>query len=470
MRRHSVQARIASLVVLGLVLIGTLCGFVLLHQSDSFVLTPDEAHSANAVVKVKGEAPERRQGGIFYLDVLVHRARWRSPGSPGSRTPRRWCRPRSSCRRAAASTTSSVRPARHPRLQEQGRRRRAARARPQGHRRRRRGRPSRASTRWPVGGLRRGMVIVGCGGSHASARSSSCGKLAAAAQERRDREAAVLDGEKRRTIEAKLTTGPQAPGRPLIGVAAAGASPRRSPPAEAQDPDRHRQPRRAVAPAWRSPSRCRLAHRPRLHPMAGGSRSPARSSLDGTRRDHRRDEAEGDGGARRSGARAPGRAAGGTSRRPSAGAGKVPVVGGQDVRRSAAGDPRFHALTSKPGAVSGDRESPQFAARSVLGGPGVESPAATKVAASPRADRPVRPMDQRRDHLRGLLFRRELLCALRLDEPCPTFRPASASGPSSRRAQAPLLALVAHAAREPRGLAVRAPLERCRSARLQSAA
>jgi hypothetical protein len=25
-------------------------------------------------------------------------------------------------------------------------------------------------------------------------------------------------------------------------------------------------------------------------------------------------------------------------------------------------------------------------------------------------------------------FRRELLCALRLDEPCPTFRPASVDG------------------------------------------
>jgi hypothetical protein len=36
-------------------------------------------------------------------------------------------------------------------------------------------------------------------------------------------------------------------------------------------------------------------------------------------------------------------------------------------------------------------------------------------------------------------FRRELLCALRLDEPCPTFRPASKQGLVPPR-QAPLLA------------------------------
>ena len=35
-------------------------------------------------------------------------------------------------------------------------------------------------------------------------------------------------------------------------------------------------------------------------------------------------------------------------------------------------------------------------------------------------------------------FRRELLCALRLDEPCPTFRPASRHGLVPPR-QAPLV-------------------------------
>jgi hypothetical protein len=64
-------------------------------------------------------------------------------------------------------------------------------------------------------------------------------------------------------------------------------------------------------------------------------------------------------------------------------------------------------------------------------------------------------MDQRRITCEDCYFRRELLCALRLDEPCPTFRPASARGLVPPR-QAPLLALVAHAAREPESLAVRA--------------
>jgi hypothetical protein len=52
-------------------------------------------------------------------------------------------------------------------------------------------------------------------------------------------------------------------------------------------------------------------------------------------------------------------------------------------------------------------------------------------------------------------FRRELLCALQLDEPCPTFRPASARGLVPPR-QAPLIAPVAAASRAPEPLVARA--------------
>jgi PDZ domain-containing protein len=49
---------------------------VLLRTSDTFVLLPDSPHSAAAIVDVQGGAPaDRTRGpGIYYLDVLVHRA------------------------------------------------------------------------------------------------------------------------------------------------------------------------------------------------------------------------------------------------------------------------------------------------------------------------------------------------------------------------------------------------------------
>jgi hypothetical protein len=64
-------------------------------------------------------------------------------------------------------------------------------------------------------------------------------------------------------------------------------------------------------------------------------------------------------------------------------------------------------------------------------------------------------MEQRRITCEDCYFRRELLCALRLDEPCPTFRPASALGLVPPR-QAPLLSPVAHATHEPGQLVARA--------------
>jgi Lon-like protease len=221
MRRHSVT-RIASLVVLGLVLIGTLCGFVLLHQSDSFVLTPDEAHSANAVVKVKGEAPERGKGGIFYLDVLVHRAT----------VAESWL--------AGFEDTSTVVPAssflppggnerdeqRIDKLDIRDSKSKAAvvALRALGRTVKVQGGGVAIESVNPLArseGLGAGMVIVAVNGT--TVRSlEQLQKLLSTHEAGQTVTLSVLDGEKRRTIRARLTTSPQAPGRPLIGIAAAG--------------------------------------------------------------------------------------------------------------------------------------------------------------------------------------------------------------------------------------------------------
>jgi Lon-like protease len=221
MRRHSIT-RIASLVVLGLVLIGTLCGFVLLHQSDSFVLTPDEAHSANAVVKVKGEAPERGKGGIFYLDVLVHRATLAES----------WL--------AGFEDTSTVVPAsvflppggserdeqRIDKLDIRDSKSKAAvvALRALGRKVKVEGGGVAIQSVNPLArseGLGAGMVIVGVDGT--TVRSlEQLRKLLQPHKSGETVKLQVLDGDKRRTIAAKLTTSPQAPGRPLIGIAAAG--------------------------------------------------------------------------------------------------------------------------------------------------------------------------------------------------------------------------------------------------------
>jgi PDZ domain-containing protein len=221
MRRHSVT-RIASLVVLGLVLIGTLCGFVLLHQSDSFVLTPDEAHSANAVVKVANEAPQRGKGGIFYLDVLVHRAT----------VAESWL--------AGFEDTSTVVPAsaflppggnerdeaRIDKLDIRDSKSKAAvvALRALGRKVTVQGGGVAIESVNPLArseGLGAGMVIVGVNGT--TIRSlEQLQRLLASHEAGQTVTLQVLDGEKRRTIAARLTTSPQAPGRPLIGIAAAG--------------------------------------------------------------------------------------------------------------------------------------------------------------------------------------------------------------------------------------------------------
>jgi PDZ domain-containing protein len=68
--------RIVALSVTGVVLAVTLGLWLLATPADEYVLLPDDPHPADAVVSVGGVKPEpsRDGSGIYYLDVLVHRA------------------------------------------------------------------------------------------------------------------------------------------------------------------------------------------------------------------------------------------------------------------------------------------------------------------------------------------------------------------------------------------------------------
>lgn len=72
-RSHS---QIAGLSAVGILLVIVLGGWLLGRPSDEYVLLPDTPHRADAVVRVGGIRPiESKDGsGIYYLDVLVHRA------------------------------------------------------------------------------------------------------------------------------------------------------------------------------------------------------------------------------------------------------------------------------------------------------------------------------------------------------------------------------------------------------------
>jgi PDZ domain-containing protein len=70
-------ARVAVLVAAGVILLGLLLRYVVLAPADVFMATPDVAHPADEVVKVAhGAAPThgRDASGIYYLDVVFHRA------------------------------------------------------------------------------------------------------------------------------------------------------------------------------------------------------------------------------------------------------------------------------------------------------------------------------------------------------------------------------------------------------------
>jgi PDZ domain-containing protein len=69
-------ARIAGLSVIGVLVVVIAGAWLLATPSNDYVLLPDDPHPADAVVSVGGvkPTPSRDGSGIYYLDVLVHRA------------------------------------------------------------------------------------------------------------------------------------------------------------------------------------------------------------------------------------------------------------------------------------------------------------------------------------------------------------------------------------------------------------
>ncbi len=69
-------ARVVGLSLLGVLAVLLIGGWLLGTPADEYVLLPDNPHPADAVVAVGGVKPQpsRDGSGIYYLDVLVHRA------------------------------------------------------------------------------------------------------------------------------------------------------------------------------------------------------------------------------------------------------------------------------------------------------------------------------------------------------------------------------------------------------------
>jgi PDZ domain-containing protein len=70
------QSRIAGLAVMGVLLVIVAGAWLLALPSGDYVLLPDHPHPADEVVSVGGAKPKPSSdgSGIYYLDVLVHRA------------------------------------------------------------------------------------------------------------------------------------------------------------------------------------------------------------------------------------------------------------------------------------------------------------------------------------------------------------------------------------------------------------
>jgi Lon-like protease len=69
-------SRIAGLSTLGVLIVAVVAASLLATPSNEYVLLPDDPHPAAAVVTVGGAKPSvpRDGSGIYYLDVLIHRA------------------------------------------------------------------------------------------------------------------------------------------------------------------------------------------------------------------------------------------------------------------------------------------------------------------------------------------------------------------------------------------------------------
>jgi PDZ domain-containing protein len=193
------------------------------------VLLPDRPHPADAIVSVKGEDPRPTNDGpgIYYLDVLVHRATlgetWLAPLESGAeRIPARFVLPPAGNQRDLN---------RIDRLDVQSSKRLAALValRALGRKVVVRGGGVRVDQVAPdapahAAGLAPGMVVDRIDG----APVRSLGALRTVLADREPGDAVtlgVLDGSRRRTIATRLTKNPSEPGRALLGIAGQDVAP-----------------------------------------------------------------------------------------------------------------------------------------------------------------------------------------------------------------------------------------------------
>jgi PDZ domain-containing protein len=229
MTEHRSPARLALMITIGVLLVVAGSAYVLGRQSDEFVLLPDDPHPADAVVSVKGEPPRPKSDGpgIYYLDVLVHRATlgetWLVPlESNAERIPARFVIPPAGSQRDLnrldqLDVQSSKRLAALVALRALGRKVtvtgggvRVDQVDPAS--------PAHAA------GLAPGMVVVKVDGT----RIGSLTALRQALATRKPGDPVtlvVLDGTTQRTIVTRLTKSASAPGRALLGVAGENVAP-----------------------------------------------------------------------------------------------------------------------------------------------------------------------------------------------------------------------------------------------------
>jgi Lon-like protease len=229
MRGARSPARLAFLITMGVLLVIAGAIYVLGKQSDEFVLLPDHPHAADAIISVKGEAPRAAKDGpgIYYLDVLVHRATlgetWLAPLESGAeRIPAKFVLPpagneRDLNRLDKLDVQSSKRLAALVALRALGRKVKVT------------GGGVRVDEVDPsspahAAGLAPGMVVTRVDGARVGSLTA-LRKLLATHRAGDAVSLVVLDGSRKRTIATRLTTSPAAPGRALLGIAGGDVAP-----------------------------------------------------------------------------------------------------------------------------------------------------------------------------------------------------------------------------------------------------
>lgn len=222
-------ARLALLLTIGLALVVAGATYVIGKQSNEFVLLPDRPHPADAIVSVRGEDPRSTNSGpgIYYLDVLVHRATlgesWLAPlESDAERIPAAAILP-------PAGNTRDLN--RLDKLDIQGSKRLAALValRALGRKVTVTGGGVRVDQVDPASpahaaGLAPGMVVTAVDGKQVGSLTALRAILKPLKPGSKVT-LSVLDGTRRRTISTTLTKSAAAPGRALLGIAGENVAP-----------------------------------------------------------------------------------------------------------------------------------------------------------------------------------------------------------------------------------------------------